>query len=190
MTRGHFSDQLIWRQPLLGEVSRVPEALRDWLLDSGSLTRRLQQLSDRQLRVEVLNQSVQLPRFSERRALAMAPRQVALIREVLLFGRGEPWVYARSVIPLQTLTGRLRKLRHLDNRPLGALLFSDPSMSREPLEWVCIPACNRQALNPKLPAFDQPIWGRRSVFKLSAKPLLVCEIFLPDFKPKKHKKYD
>jgi chorismate--pyruvate lyase len=183
MTRGRFSDQLIWRQPLLGEVSRLPEALRSWLLDSGSLTRRLQQLSGGQLRVEVLNQSMQVPRFSECRALAMAPRQVALIREVLLFGRGEPWVYARSVIPLQTLTGRLRKLRHLDNRPLGALLFGDPSMSREPLEWVCIPACNPQSLNSKLPPFNQPSWGRRSVFKLSAKPLLVCEIFLPDFKP-------
>ena len=42
MAKGHFSDQLIWRQPLLGEVSKVPAGLRDWLLNSGSLTRRLQ----------------------------------------------------------------------------------------------------------------------------------------------------
>ena len=38
MVKGHFSDQLIWRQPLFGEVSRAPTELRDWLLDSGSLT--------------------------------------------------------------------------------------------------------------------------------------------------------
>lgn len=183
MVKGHFSDQLIWRQPLLGEVSRVPAELRDWLLDSGSLTQRLQQASDGQLSVEVLSQSVQLPRFSERRALGLAPRRVALIREVLLFGRGVPWVYARSVIPMQTLTGRLRKLRHLDNRPLGALLFSDPTMSREALEWACIPADKSASLNPNLPPYNQPIWGRRSVFKLSDKPLLVCEMFLPGFKP-------
>ena len=186
MAKGHFSDQLIWRQPLLGEVSNMPAELRHWLFDSGSLTRRLQQASDGQLSVKVLNQAVQMPGFSERRALSLAPRQLALVREVLLFGRGEPWVYARSVIPLKTLTGRLRKLRHLDNRPLGALLFSDPNMSREPLEWACIPAHKSAILNPKLPPYNQPVWGRRSVFKLSAKPLLVCEIFLPGFKPSEH----
>jgi chorismate--pyruvate lyase len=186
MAKGHFSDQLIWRQPLLGEVSDAPIELRDWLLDSGSLTRRLQQASEGQLSVEVLSQSVRLPRLSERRALKLAPRKVALVREVLLFGRGVPWVYARSVIPMQTLTGRLRKLRHLDSRPLGALLFSDPTMSREPLEWARIPADSSRALTPKLPVYDQHIWGRRSVFKLSAKPLLVCEMFLPSFNPSGH----
>lgn len=183
MAKGHFSDQLIWRQPLLGEVSNVPAELRDWLLDSGSLTRRLQQASEGQLSVEVLSQSLQIPKFSECRALKLAPRKVALVREVLLFGRGVPWVYARSVIPMHTLTGRLRKLRHLDSRPLGALLFSDPTMSREPLEWARIPENNSRALTSKLPVYDQPIWGRRSVFRLSAKPLLVCEMFLPSFNP-------
>ena len=186
MIKGHFSEQLIWRQPLLGDVSRLPAGFRDWLLNSGSLTRRLQQASDGQLTVEVLNQSVQVPSYSERRALGLAPRRLALIREVLLFGRGVPWVFARSVIPLQTLTGHLRKLRHLDNRPLGALLFSDPTMRREPLEWACFPGNNSESLNPKLPSFDQSIWGRRSVFRLSNKPLLVCEVFLPGFKPNEH----
>jgi chorismate--pyruvate lyase len=185
MVKGHFSDQLVWRQPLLGEVSRAPAELRHWLLDSGSLTRRLQQASDGQLSVQILNQSVQLPVFSERRALDLAPRRLALIREVLLLGRNVPWVYARTVIPMETLTGRLRKLRRLDSRPLGALLFSDPTMTREPLEWACI-THNSRPLTPQIPTYDQPIWGRRSVFRLSAKPLLVCEMFLPSFQPAEH----
>ena len=33
----------------------------------------------------------------------------------------------------------------------------------------------------ELEAMDKPVWGRRSVFKLSAKPMLVCEVFLPSF---------
>ncbi len=176
-----FSDQLIWRQPRMAKICQVPAELRNWLLDSGSLTKRLQQASDNQFSVQVLNQSVQLPNLSERRALGLAPRRLALIREVLLFGRGVPWVYARSVIPLQTLTGRLRKLRHLDNRPLGALLFSDPTMTREPLEWTCMPAQKSCSLTLQLTTFENPVWGRRSVFKLSGKPLLVCEMFLPGF---------
>ena len=183
MAKAHFSDQLIWHQPLLGEVSRVPPALRGWLLNSDSLTRRLQQASDGQLTVQVLNQSVQLPGLSECRALGLAPRRRALVREVVLSGRGSPWVYARSVLPLTTLSGPLRRLRHLDNRPLGELLFNDPTMTREPLEWACISAENSTALAPQLPLYREPVWGRRSVFRLAGKPLLVCEIFLPSFKP-------
>jgi chorismate--pyruvate lyase len=183
MLKGHFSDQLIWRQPVLGQAGKVPQELRDWLLDSGSLTQRLQQASDDQFSVQVLSQSLQLPGLSERQVLGLAPRRLALIREVVLFGRGVPWVFARSVIPLQTLTGRLRKLRRLDSRPLGALLFTDPTMTREPLEWACINANNSIPLTAQLPTFDEVLWGRRSVFKLSAKPLLVCEIFLPSFNP-------
>lgn len=171
-----------WRQLLSDSDRSVPKHWRDWLLDTGSLTQRLMQASAGELSVQVLNQSVQLPRLSEMRALSLPPRRLALIREVILFGKGQPWVYARSVIPLGTLTGRLRKLRHLDSRPLGALLFSDPSMSREPVEVACISSSNAQ-LPPALNEITSALWGRRSVFRLDQKPLLVSEIFLPAFKP-------
>ena len=111
---------------------------RDWLLDRGSLTKRLIDASDNQLTVQVLSQRTEMARPSEILALSLPPRQRALVREVLLLANGEPWVYARSVIPLTTLTGRLRALRHLDNRPLGALLFNDPSMTRQPIEVATI----------------------------------------------------
>ena len=140
------------------------------------------QASAGEFSVQVLNQSLQLPRLSEMRALALPPRRLALIREVILFGSGQPWVYARSVIPLSTLTGRLRKLRHLDSRPLGALLFSDPSMRREPVEIACHTGSNSQ-MPMALGDFQDPMWGRRSVFRLDNKPLLVSEIFLPSFTP-------
>lgn len=155
---------------------------RDWLMDRRSLTERLLDASDGQFKVQVLNQSLQRPSLSERRALSLPEHRLALVREVILSGRGLPWVFARSVMPLPTLTGRLRKLRHLDSRPLGALLFSDPGMSREPLQWACIEP-NGQSLSEQLAPLDKRAWGRRSVFKLSAKPLLVCEIFLPSFVP-------
>ena len=176
----HFSDQAIWRQAVVAGVNGVPAELRDWLLDRGSLTNRLLEASAGQLKVQVLSQSLRRPSLSERRALSLPEHRLALVREVLLIGRGVPWVFARSVIPLQTLTGRLRKLRHLDTKPLGALLFSDPAMTREPLEWACIEP-NGRALAQQLNNINARLWGRRSVFKLSAKPLLVCEVFLPSF---------
>jgi chorismate--pyruvate lyase len=178
----HFSDTATWHQSTVASANPVAPFWRDWLMDPGSLTQRLLDASDGQFKVDVLSQSLQRPSLSESRALSLPAHRLALVREVILMGRGVPWVFARSVIPLQTLTGRLRKLRHLDSSPLGALLFSDPSMTRDALQWTCIEP-NGQPLTAHLPQLEERAWGRRSVFKLSAKPLLVCEIFLPSFTP-------
>jgi len=180
--RAHFSDRTQWRDLGMVAPNIVPSFWRDWLFDTGSLTRRLLDASRGQLQVEVLSQKLQLPSLSERQALSLPANRLALVREVLLIGCGEPWVFARSILPLTTVTGRLRRLRHLDNRPLGALLFNDPTMTREPLQWACIEPGDEPLALPLAPLQVQA-WGRRSVFKLSAKPLLVCEIYLPSFKP-------
>lgn len=178
----HPGPEPAWRQMISVSDYTVPAQLRSWLSDTGSLTQRLIDACDDKLTVQVLRQNMGVPRLSERRALGLQQRRLALIREVLLLGGGTAWVYARSIIPLSTLTGRLRSLRQLDNRPLGALLFSDPSMCREPVEVACFNSTNAQ-MPAALTAYQSPIWGRRSVFRLDNKPMLVNEIFLPDFKP-------
>ena len=156
--------------------------LRTWLLDRGSLTARLVALSRGQFEVQVLCQKTGRPRPSEQRALGMGTRQWAWIREVILLGREKPWVYARSVIPLSTLTGRQRSLRRLDKRPLGALLFSDPGMVRGPIELASQNTRTTPLPGP-LQHLQADIPGRRSLFWLDGKPLLVCEMFLPEFTP-------
>ena len=160
---------------------RVPEFWRGWLSDTGSLTDRLLKASGGDLSVKIINQNLQQPRRSERQRLKLDARAQALIREVVLIGMGQPWVYARSVVPLSTLTGRLRKLRHLDNRPLGALLFNDPTMIREPVQ-VAYMGSQPPLFDPEQGSYNKPLWGRRSVFRLDKKPLLVSEIFLEPFK--------
>ena len=178
----HPGPEPAWREMISTSDYTVPAHWRPWLSDTGSLTQRLIDVCDNRLTVQVLRQNLALPRLSERRALGLPQRRLALIREVLLLGGGSAWVYARSIIPLSTLTGRLRSLRQLDNRPLGALLFSDPSMCREPVEVACFSSPGTQ-LPVALTAYQAPLWGRRSVFRLDNKPMLVSEIFLPDFKP-------
>jgi len=159
---------------------QVPLFWRGWLADRGSLTQRLLAASDQDLSVKVINQQLEVPRLSERQALSLGGRKLAMIREVILYGAGQPWIYARSVVPMTTLTGRLRKLRHLDNRPLGALLFKDPSMTRGPVQIACFKP-NTKALPKVLDNSDEPVWARRSVFRLDSKPLLVTEVFLTGF---------
>jgi chorismate--pyruvate lyase len=158
---------------------QVPPCWRDWLADRGSLTARLLNLSSGDLEVKVINQGLAVPKRSEQRTLNLSGRRKALIREVILYGSGQPWIYARSVLPLTTLTGRLRKLRHLDNRPLGALLFKDPNMRREAVQVARFKA---DSLPRQVIDMEASVWGRRSVFRLDEKPLLVSEVFLPTFK--------
>lgn len=152
-----------------------------WLLDKGSLTVHLRRQSAGNFRVQVLSQQWALPHLSERRLLGMGDREWGLIREVLLCCHGQAWVYARSVLPARSLTGHLRRLRGLDDRPLGHLLFSDRSMRRIPYEICRIHAAQLPVVG--IDADDKLLWGRRSCFVFDDRPIMVSEIFLPSFQP-------
>lgn len=160
--------------------SALPAKDARWLLDTGSLTAHLRRVSQGQFHVEVLFQRWQIPRLSERRLLGMGDRDWGLIREVRLHCHNEPWVYARSVLPATSLVGRLDRLRTLDNRPLGHLLFTDPHMSRDRYEICRVPA---MAVGASESEQSDGLWGRRSRFLLSGHPIMVSEIFLPAFRP-------
>lgn len=161
------------RNPLI----QIDPLWRSWLLDQGSLTKRLINASNGAFQVRKLFQGWQRPTCSEAQCLGLKPRQLAVVREVELLCNGEPWVYARSVFPQQTLTGRLRSLKKLDTRPLGALLFSDPTMERTHFEIAAL--SNTRLKNYFSDQSANFAWGRRSLFFLDEKPLLVAEIFLP-----------
>jgi len=150
---------------------------RNWLLDQGSLTQRLIDASNGAFEVRKLSQGWQRPTHSEAHCLGLKPRQLAIVREVELLCHGEPWVYARSVFPQETLTGRLRSLKKLDSRPLGALLFGDPTMERSHFEIAALR--NAKLENYFADDTDNFSWGRRSLFFLDDKPILVAEVFLP-----------
>ena len=171
-----------WQSVLGGTPAQMPENLVPWLIDNGSLTRKLVALSKDQFEVEVLRQEVATPDAAEANALKITQKTPVMIREVVLKGRGRPWVFARSILPMSTMTGRLAGLRTLSNQPLGELLFQDPSMTREPLEVACLPA-RVLSVPAALAAGDESLWARRSVFFLDRKPLLVSEVFLSEFKP-------
>lgn len=154
---------------------QLPAPVRSWLLDKGSLTERLIAASSGNFRVERISQGWQVPTSDEAALLHLKPRQVALVREVYLYCYGEPWIYARSVMPKTSLDGQLGFLRKLKNSALGGLLFKDPFLQRSAFEVAVI----------ELPCDTIPfvgnekVFGRRSLFHLKRQPLLVAEIFLP-----------
>jgi chorismate lyase len=155
--------------------------VRVWLTDNGSLTGQLVASGQGEFRVQRLYQGWEVPLPSERKLLALPPRQLALVREVALLLAGDAVVFARSVFPISSLVGSLAHLRRLHNTSLGAILFKHPGMRRYPFEVVFM-AGNSDYLPPALQQ-STPAWGRRSRFEIGGKKLLVSEVFLQAFTP-------
>ncbi len=163
--------RIFWRTYRRVPLQKLPNHRRSWLLDTGSLTKRLIKKSGGDFRVRVCRHEWARPSVDEARVLKAAPSRFALIREVELVCHGEVWVRARSIIPANTLRGAERELAILGERPLGEFLFKAKTMRRGPLQIAMIPqqieTGKRQFIN-----------ARRSVFYLHEKPLLVSEYFL------------
>lgn len=156
----------------------IPAEIKSWLFDPSSLTARLVRMCPGKFRVELLSQIVKRPALDEIKALGLAYGDSALVREVHLCCHDKPVVYARTVIPTSTLKGAQRSYANLGNRPLGAMLFADKSMSRDEVMVSLLKPGD--TLFVKTGSTGEGVWGRRSVFHVGGKPLLVGEYYLPD----------
>jgi chorismate lyase len=160
---------------------RVPSRLRPWLEDAGSLTARIQHFCHGGLRVRVLSERWAYPAPDEAQALALRAGVLVRVREVLLTCRGVPLVYARTAMPLSSLTGRGRALLRLGTRPLGSVLFDRLSVERSPLLIRQLRAGDRLLARVQTVIAAPPgLWARRSLLSFSGRRLLVTEVFLPE----------
>jgi len=146
--------------------SRPTDEWRRWLFDSSSLTKLLIQKSGGNFRVEVsAEQWLLLPNPAVRSCFGpLASEHRFWSRKVMLVGDNTPWVLAHTLIPEFSLTGPLKRVLELNEKPLGEYLFSHPKLIRGSIEITPI-------------AGDS--WGRRSLFYLFEKPIMVAEFFLP-----------
>jgi len=133
-------------------------------------------LFDADFSVQVLSQQWQILDTEEAAAMALSGVRAALVRQVLLCRGDEPLVYARTVIPATTIQGAQRRYANMGSRPLGAMLFADRTMHREAVQVAKLP--DNHAAH-KYAKTDEVVWGRRSVFRVANKPILVSEYFLP-----------
>jgi len=159
----------------------MPAELAPWLMDSGSLTRRLKMHNNHGFSIKLLGNHWIKPLTDESLSLRLPISQIAYQREVNLMDGEQANVYARTVIPLDTFYSMKQRFTALGSKPLGELLFTDPSVKRGPIEVTC--------LKPKQWLYEmalleedyrpEALWGRRSQFHIGGKILLVNEIFLP-----------
>ena len=155
----------------------IPSPLLSWLFDTSSLTARLISLCGKDFSVRVTSQRWQLLAAEEAAAMSLSHSGSALVRQVLLCCGDKPLVYARTVIPASTTRGAQRRYANMGNRPLGAMLFADRTMRREEVQVAMLPASHEANQYTKT---SELVWGRRSVFRVAGKPLLVSEYFFPE----------
>ena len=155
--RNSWSNAL-WRLP---HTFPLTESQNSWLTETKSMTRRFEQYASG-IAVEPLFEGfVDSGELTAEREQLPANSQYWL-REVILYGDGLPWLWARTVIPEQTLTEEDRDLMALNKTPLGHYLFRSDRLSRD---YIQVAQCGS-------------LWGRRSRLRLSGKPLLLTEVFL------------
>lgn len=136
------------------------------LLDSGSLTATLRNLSGGSFAVELVEEcwlACERSSFVKKFAHAGASSRF-WSRKVVLQGGGEDWVIAHTLIPEACLTGAIGEVLALGSKPLGEWLFSQAALQRSEIELCRV---------------EGKLWGRRSWFTLHGQDLLVVEFFLP-----------
>ncbi len=178
----HWRAEPLWRPARRLVRSGIPEKYLPWLLDPASLTERIINRCRGNFCVWLLDQRRTRPLRNEAEALGMRVGTRAMVRQVQLKCGDTPWVYARTIIPPSTFARKFHRFTTLGARSLGAMLFADPSTKRGEVEVACLTPSDQlyHLVTRELRHKPEMIWGRRSLFRLGGKPLLVCEFFLPD----------
>ncbi len=170
-----------WKDTSLADDTPISGNLRACLLESGSLIKRLEKFSPKKISLTLGAQSWKRPHPDESKLLDLRSGGYGLLREIFLTCDAHPWVYARTIIPPRTLLGS-RRLAHWGNKPLGYFLFSNKLTYRGKIEIAGM----KTSTIPYEPIYnlaveeDNLLWGRRSIFYIKNKPLLLIEILLPE----------
>ncbi|CAC9579661.1 Chorismate--pyruvate lyase (EC 4.1.3.40) [uncultured Gammaproteobacteria bacterium] len=142
----------------LKNTNNVPKLALTWLDDSKSLTEKLKKKFEN-FSVNVLSQIKTAPHDNEISMLDFDGDCV--VREVALLNAESVMVFARSVIPI---TNDTKDLLNIGSKPLGEILFNNPTIKRGPLQIT----------------HTGSTWGRRSVFNIGSSKLLVSEFFMEE----------
>lgn len=175
-----FNNEPLWREHRRGNQHALPAAVQSWTYETGSLTQRLRDYYGNKIAVNILFHQWRAPFLSERLQLQMPLRRFGLIREVMLHRDGTPLLLARTIIPDETIKAAHRNLSHLGARPLGEVIFSYPDLERIAMDLTWIAPDGWASQIRKKANIDQPVWGRRTIYAIQKRPMLVSEFFLPE----------
>ena len=134
-----------------------------WLNEAGSITSRIKSFSNFKLKllkdgpgeVDIIEDDLIISNYEENN-----------IREVILLSNEEPLIYAKSIIPLETIKLGLNILGNLKENPLGDILFSNPEIKKKYMFFA------------RFQSKKEIFYGRKGIYTVKGYPFSVCEIFL------------
>ncbi|EKD77381.1 MAG: hypothetical protein ACD_42C00351G0002 [uncultured bacterium] len=128
--------------------------IQRWLTNTNSLTKRLREWTDNEITLRLL--------FNDWEN----EKQTQWIRKIEWRFQNERWVTGIVAIPARTAHANNDELTQLKEKPIGELLFQDPTLTRSPFLFFQV---NEDAI------------ARQSTFHFRGNPLSVTEIFHPEF---------
>jgi len=158
-------DNMHWTEPSSQSLVLHPE-MQLLLSNRGSLTQQLIEVSNGTFRVHTTEQAWRIVLGLSLRKLfgPVAPSHKFWSRKSVLLCNRKPVVLAHSLMPAHAAMSDLCQVLDLGEQPLGEFLFSQGGLKREAFQYA---------------QSEQGYWGRRSIFHLDSKPIMVAEFFLP-----------
>lgn len=147
-----------WRN----ENSFILPNIKSWLFEKGSLTKKLQGICQH-LDIEVISQSW-INEENEQKSTALF--QSSWLREVILKGNGENWIFAQTYFSHSIMEKYEKDITELGERPIGLWIFPKKP-TRINLEWYQDPKTS--------------LYARRSLLFLNGDYMEVRELFLDRF---------
>ncbi|MEP1860826.1 MAG: chorismate lyase [Kangiellaceae bacterium] len=149
------------------------------LTEQDSLTELMKSLMGSAPKLDCLFEGRAKVSRDERQLLDIPARQMAHVREITMGTSKNLWLFARTVIPKETLAREAHRLSRMRKVPLGKVLFGQLKAQRIQmrLDLVFAEEVNLQHFDI---SSDFPLWQRRSIFQLNTGRLLISEIFLPN----------
>ena len=159
-----------WQANIASNRNKIEPEIRPFMLDDGSLTKQLMNLSDGHFEVSVVDETIALPYSHEQEKLKIDADQSAMIRQVELKIFDEVVVFARSIIPMSLINAKKNSLANLGQKPLGHLLFKDGNMDISKRDFNNLIIDNKQ------------YFARRTPYQYQQTNILVSEFFLPSLR--------
>lgn len=144
------------------DTVHAPAPTASWLQETGSMTQRLERHCVHLTVVPFHDGFVAADTLGDACAVLPASERYWL-REVIMYGDGQPWLVGRTIVPPCTLEASSSALMNIGDKPLGRYLFTHDALTRD---YIHI-------------GRNQEMWARRSRLRIALQPLLLTELFLP-----------
>ena len=139
--------------------------IESWLVEDGPITKRISAKEDFEL--NLIRDEIGEVDEEDKKYLGDTKGDIK-VREVILLGNKTPKVYAKSLIPVNTIEKGFSKLGNLGNMPLGDILFEKDIFNKIDVLY--------SFFSHKSNIF----WGRKTKYLVNNLPFSVMEVFLID----------